>query len=145
VELEHDVVVGHCGVAGLLLLAVLVQALRGLTRKLSVRLFAPDHLLRVLARRCLLLFLRALGDQHVLLLLLRQGILSLLKAQARFSFFCGRICYRSVRLASLGRRIHRKIHFPAPEAAGETFAAAAAAMTADAAAAAVMLGWEPFP
>ena len=63
-------------------------------------------------------------------------ILSLLKAQARFSFFCGRICYRSVRLASLGRRIHRKIHFPAPEAAGETFAAAAAAMTADAAAAA---------
>ena len=72
-------------------------------------------------------------------------ILSLLKAQARFSFFCGRICYRSVRLASLGRRIHRKIHFPAPEAAGETFAAAAAAMTADAAAAAVMLGWEPFP
>jgi hypothetical protein len=73
VELEHDVVVGHRGVAGLLLLAVLVQALRGLTRKLSVRLFAPDHLLRVLARRCLLLFLRALGDQHVLLLLLRQG------------------------------------------------------------------------
>ena len=32
-------------------------------------------------------------------------------------FFYGRSCYRRVRLAEVGRRIHRKIHLPAPERA----------------------------
>jgi len=67
--------------------------------------------------------------------LLVDCILSLLKAPARFRFFAGRTCDRRVRLTAVDCRIHRKIHLPAPEVLGETFAAAAVAAAAAAAAA----------